>query len=163
MGLGPVLRMARQSTMEAQTESSRIICDLSVEESIRESMVEQGVVPVLRDLMLSPCSHWAQQHAALAMANISECKVGQEAIIDNGVLPVLLQLAVDGGFQDLELHRLAVFILANVSTCLAERVVTSLGHHLITVWMSSVDGMRDERLKLHAARARSSLSSVLVA
>jgi hypothetical protein len=84
--------------------------------------------------------------------------IQQEAIINAGVLPTLLSLATDGPYQSSELRRMAVFILANVSATFSSRVVHALGRKEVACWIDSVEGLRDERLKLHAVRAKEILS-----
>ncbi len=157
-GLDPIFRMAREPFLESQLEAVRTLCDLSAEESLQQPLCELGVVEVLRDLMVSSASAWAQQHAALALANLSECKICQEVIISSGILPVLLSLSTNGPYQSTELRRLATFIFANVASSSAAGVISCLGQDRVTAWMGSVDTLMDERLKLHAERAREFLA-----
>jgi hypothetical protein len=164
-GLGPIFRMARSPFVDAQVEAARTLADLTAEESIQPALCEEGTVELLRDLLSSSCSEWAQHHAAVALANLSDCRQCQRAIIDSGVLPVLLSLAVDGPYQSAEIRRLAVFVLANVSSLMAEQVLKSLGHvaghahsaPALVSWMSGVDGIVDDRVKFHAVRAKQNL------
>jgi hypothetical protein len=159
-GLGPIFRMAEEPFLESKVEASRTLCDLSVDESLRSQLCEAGCVPVLRDL-ISCDSQWAQHHAIASLANLSENPQCQESIIEAGVLPVLLSLAVNGSYQSAELRRLAVYVLANVSSSLATRVVTELGKTELSTWSTTVESLADERLRIHAIRARDSLRTVL--
>jgi hypothetical protein len=45
-------------------------------------------------------------------------------------------------------------ILANLSSRMAARVVDVLGSLAVSNWISSVDSLKDERLRLHASRAK---------
>lgn len=75
-------------------------------------------------------------------------------MIDAGVLPALLALATDGPYNTAEVSRESARILANLSTRMASRVVEVLGVRAAKEWMATVDCLVDERLKLHASRAK---------
>lgn len=160
-GLGPIFRMAQSQFLESQTEASRTLCDLSMEESLRQSLCESGCVPILRELLLST-SEWAQHHATVALANLSDCWECQEYIVNGNVLPILLNLGSDGAYQYSEIRILAVYILANVSSRLASQVIAAMGRGEVNTWVTAVDGFADERLKLHGVRAREALAVALV-
>jgi len=161
-GLGPILRMAQQPFMEAQVEAARSLCDLSVEVELRPQMCEMGCVEVLRDLIAHSSSEWAQQHAIACIANLSEVPACHGSIIASGVVSVLLSLAVDGPYQSAELRRLAVFIIANLSANVAQHLVNALGPREVSGWVNTVDSLVDERLRIHAIRARENFQLVLV-
>lgn len=82
-------------------------------------------------------------------------------MIDAGVLPALLTLATDGPYHTAEVSRESARILANLSSRMAARVVDALGPQATANWMASVDNLLDDRLKLHACRAKESLQSVV--
>jgi hypothetical protein len=84
----------------------------------------------------------------------------QEAIIDAGILPALIKHATDGPYHHSEMSRESARILANLSQRLASRVVAVLGTRTVANWIESVDMLSDEKLKLHASRAKESLSVV---
>lgn len=76
-------------------------------------------------------------------------------------MPDLLKLAVDErSFETVEKSRLAVYILANLSSTprLADHVVTALGRQMVAEWIVGIDDMKDERLKIQAERAKEGLS-----
>lgn len=75
--LGTIFRMAQESKLEAQLEASKILCDLSMEENMRQSLCDGGCIPVLRNLITSSHSDWTKQHALLALANLSDSTIHQ--------------------------------------------------------------------------------------
>lgn len=75
-------------------------------------------------------------------------------MIDAGILTALLTLAIDGPYETAEISRESARILANLSSSMAIRVVHVLGAQAVAVWLTSVDNFQDERLKLHACRAK---------
>jgi hypothetical protein len=157
--LKPIIEMAKCGFMEAQLEACRVMCDLSVHDGMQQHMCDNGCIQVLVDLASSPCE-WTRQHAFLTLANLSEAQSCQEAIIDAGILPVLLKQAKDGPYNLAEMSRESARILANLSSRMASRVIAVLGHHAVTNWINSVEDLNDERLRLHASRAKESLSVV---
>jgi hypothetical protein len=87
-------------------------------------------------------------------------------LIDAGVLPVALALAIDDSsssqsFDMREIKREAARIIANLSARFGTRVVSSVGSEALSSWIDSVETIADERLKLHAERVKSLLSEVL--
>lgn len=82
-------------------------------------------------------------------------------MIDAGVLPILLILATDGPYTTSEMSRESARILANLSSRMAGRVVDVLGPRQVTKWLASVDFFKDDRLKLHASRAKECLKETL--
>lgn len=159
--LEPILRMAACDKREAQLEASRILCDLSTDESMPQLLCEGGCVSVLRDLLSNTVCDWARLHAVSTLANLSDSALCQEAIIKGGVLPILLQFAADGPYQTAELRRLAAYTLANVSKRLSPLVIATLGPTQVSGWLKSIDNFKDQRLKLQALRAKEFLSVLI--
>jgi len=77
------------------------------------------------------------------------------------VLPVLLSLVKNGPYSSAVSGRESARLLANLSDCLANRVVTALGEKAVLEWMQSVDGLSDMFLRQQAIRARYSLASAV--
>ena len=44
--------------------------------------------------------------------------------------------------------------LANLCVGLAPKIIRTLGRQLTTNWIDTIDNLKDERLKLHAERAK---------
>lgn len=158
--LEPLIEMASEACVEAQLEAARMFCDLSENESMQFALLQSGGVLALVSL-LARGSEMTRQHAALALANLSESQYCQESIIDAGVLPVLIGLATDGPYSSSGMRREGARLLANLSDRLAARVVAVLGRDSVCKWMAGVDNLTDARLRVHAMRARSSLQTVI--
>ena len=69
--------MAREPTVEAQLEAARILCDLSLDMGLQQTLVDHGVMDVLRELISSSPSEWAQQHAIAALSTLSDAQIFQ--------------------------------------------------------------------------------------
>lgn len=159
--LQPILQMAKSNQLEAQLEAAKIFCDLSLHDSMQQLLCDSGCVQSLViDLMRCDAYEWTSHHAIFALANLSEAQCCQDAMIDAGILPVLLAFAKDGPYNNAERSREAARILANISARVAARVVSILGPRTVSKWLDSVDTFADDRLKLHALRARDSLAVV---
>ena len=147
--------MAKSGKVESQLSASRMICDLSLHDDMQQLLCDSGCLQSLvEDLLPLKNCEWTHQHALIALANLSEAQSCQGAMIDAGVLPALLALATDGPYQSAEVSRESARILANLSSCMATKVVHVLGPGAVLNWIGSVDLLRDERLKLHASRAK---------
>lgn len=157
-GLGPVFRMAQSPYVEAQLEAARALSEYSNEEGMRSQMVHLGCIPVLMELLSnSHSSEWVQQHALMAIANLSDCCECHVAIIESGLVPTLLNLCCDGTYQTSEIRVLGAYILANLSSYAATEVTTLIGAPALAAWCSTVDHLNDERVRLHSCRARDNL------
>ena len=156
-----ILQMAKSGQVEAKLEAAKIFCDLTLHDSMQQLMCDSGCVQSLVvDLMRCDTCEWTSHHAIFALANLSEAQCCQDTIIDAGALPALLAIAKDGPYDKAERSREAARILANISERVATRVVTILGPRTVSNWLDSIETFVDERLKLHAIRARDSLAIV---
>lgn len=158
--LEPLIEMASEANVEAQLEAARMLCDLSENEGMEFGLLQSGGIQALVSL-LARGSEMTRQHAVLALANLSSSQHCQEAIIDAGVLPVLICLATDGPYSSAGMRREGARLLANLSDRLAARVVAVLGRDMVCKWMAGVDTLTDASLRVHALRARSSLQTVM--
>ena len=159
--LKPILEMAKCGLLEPQLEAARTFCDLSLHDAMQHHMCDSGCVQALvENLMTCDMCEFTKSHAVFALANLSETQGCQEAMIDAGILPILLQLVKDGPYNTAEMRRESARILANLSARLASRIVTVLGPRTLSVWLDKVDSFHDERLKLHACRAKQSLKEI---
>ena len=159
--LKPILQMAKCGLLEPQLEAARIFCDLSLHDAMQHHMCDSGCIQALvENLLICDICEWTKQHAVLALANLSETQSCQEAMIDAGILPTLLQLVKDGPYNTAEMRREAARILANLSARLASRVVAVIGARTLSTWLEKVEFLSDERLRLHASRAKESLTVV---
>lgn len=156
-----IFRMAKESTIEAQLEASRMLCDLTADTSgMQQAVVDNGGLTILKGLIESSFSDWAKQHAMFALANLADAKIFETAIMKENLLPLLIKYATDGPYNTAEMRRSAVHIIATLCDSCPSEVVKSLGKSFIINWMNTVDSIHDEKLKLHACRAKTLLSKV---
>lgn len=162
----PLLDLARLPSPDAQVLVSKILCDISQNESMQQALCDSGCIDALVRLAAPSANSVARRHAFVALAHLSVSLSCQEMLIDAGVLPVALALAADNSissqsFDMREVKREAARIIANLSARFGAKVVSSVGSEALTTWIDSVETIADERLKLHAERAKSLLSEVL--
>ena len=158
-----VLSMANSGKGEAQLGASQIFCDIfSRSEDIHLVKKYAECLSALVDLVnvdFQSCN----QHAICALAHLSSSHACQELLIrDAGFLKTLLPLcSSDGNYNSIEMRRECARLLANISNCRgtagAKQVVTSAGQHNVESFLQSVDTLKDDRLRVHAERAKVSL------
>jgi len=157
-----IFGMAIQRNVEAQCEAARIICDLSLDSTLQQLLVDRGVLPILRDIICNSLCPGAQQHAISSLSNLSDAQIFPTHIIKEGLVPHLLKLAADGPYHTAELRRSAVHILANLCQGNSTDVANAIGQRDLCVWLNKVDEFKDDRVKVHAKRARDCLRDVVV-
>lgn len=156
-GLGPLFRMAQSPYVESQLEAVKSLYDLSNEEGLRVQMASLGCVSVLVDLLHVSQSEWVQQYALLTLANFSDSRECLKIIVESNVLVTLLSLCCDGSYQTAEIRMLGAYILANVCGHNAALVVDSIGQNVLGAWLPTVNNLKDDRVRLHCARAKDNL------
>lgn len=154
----PILRLASSLYYEDMIEASKMLCGFSCDEDIKQALCDSSCIDVLLRLTSIENPSLARQHAVTCLANLSQqhgpC---QEALIDAGVLPVLLEVVSNGSYDTAELRREGARALANLSSRLAQRVVSTVGEQQLEIWFATVDDLTDERVRLHAIQARDEL------
>ena len=81
--------------------------------------------------------------------------LAQDILLNNSAfLPTLMRYTVDGPYDSSEMRRECTRMLANICAGLAPRVVGNLGVDAVSSWVSGVSDLKDERLRMHAERAR---------
>jgi hypothetical protein len=161
--LNSVISMAKDGTLQSEIEAARILCDLATDISMQQILVDRGCLVVLKDLICGAHSDWAKQHAVIALSILSDAKVFQSAIMKTGICSELLHLANDCPYERAELSRSAVHILANVTSDCSPELLKSFNAKDVSAWIKQVDNLKDERLMVHAARAKESLSRAVYA
>lgn len=73
--LDMIFSMAIQRNVEAQCEAARIICDLCLDSTLQQMLVDRGVLPILRDIICNSFCSWAQQHAISALSSLSDAQI----------------------------------------------------------------------------------------
>jgi len=156
----PLIEMATEC-FEAQVEAARMFCDLSRNQCLHDMLADSGCVTALVSLALRG-PELARMHAILALANLSSSHSCQEAMIVAGVLPVLVDLVVDGPYYTTGMRRESARLLANLTDRLAIHVIAALGTVVICRLIAVVDSLSDSTVKVHAQRAQASLQTALV-
>lgn len=162
--VAPILAMAASGKCESMVNAAQILCDLSLQESMRESISTRDCVMTLVKLTRVEFDY-CNQHAICALANLSSSRSCREFLLnDDSFLQQLLHLCADGSYNTSEMRRECARLLANVcsSRSGAMRIVELVGEDNVSSWVESVDGLKDERLRLHATRAREALQPCLV-
>jgi len=157
--VAPVLAMAGSGKYESQVNAAQIFCDLSLQQNMIEVLCETECVCALVDLCRIDFD-CCNQHAICALANLSSSRNCQEVLLrDESFLQYLLKLCCDGTFHTAEMRRECARILANVCAVRANAVtmLRVMNREVMTEWLGTVDAIKDERLRLHAARAKHSL------
>lgn len=90
-----------------------------------------------------------------AIANMSTYRPCQNILVSNDeFLAFLLSKITNGSHITAEMRRECARTLANLCVGLAPKIIRALGRQFTTNWIESIDGLKDERLKLHAERAK---------
>ena len=69
-------------------------------------------------------------------------------------IPLLLTSVSDGSYESAEMRRECARTFANLCTSHSSKIVNTVGTSNTSEWLSTIDDMKDERLKLHAERAK---------
>lgn len=151
-----ILSLADCPLIESKIQAAQMLCDLSLQEDMHQALCESGCVAVLLDLVKEDCAI-CPQHAMCALANLSSSHYCQEKMLTGKALGHLFAMSVDGSFDTLEMRRESARTLANLCTKYASKVRSCSDN--VSSWIDSVEGIRDDRLRLHAGRAKVSLLS----
>ena len=154
----PILRLASSLYHEDMIEASKMLFGFSCDEDNKQALCDSSCIDVLLRLTSIENPIIARQNAVTCLANLSQqhgpC---QEALIDAGVLRVILEVVSNGSHDTAELRREGARTLANLSSRLAQRVVSAVGEQQLKSWLATVDDLSDERVRLHAMQARDEL------
>lgn len=159
----PILAMASSGMCESQVCAAQIFCDLSLQQNMHEIMCGSECVNALVKLM-NVDFDYCNQHAICALANLSSSRSCQEILVKNtSFLQQMLQLCSNGSYNTAEMRRECARLLANICSVRtsAMRVVQAVGEDNVVSWLHTVDDLADERLKLHAERAKNALHTCL--
>jgi len=161
--MAPILAMVTSGICESQVCAAQIFCDLSMQQNMHEVMCGSECVNALVSLVRVEFDY-CNQHAVCALANLSSSRSCQEILVKDGAfLLQMLQLCSNGSFNTAEMRRECARLLANICSVRtnAMRVVQAVGEDDVTSWLHTVDGLVDERLRLHAERAKNALHTCL--
>jgi len=156
-----VLDMAREKSEQAQLEACRILCDLSDEPEIRQRMADTDCVKTLVDVL--KCNRvLVQQHAVLALAQLSSCQKCVTAIIDAGAMPSLLSLACNGPYFTAAMRRESARIIANVAREKAAEAAMAVGQTELDAWSSRISDLNDVVIRERSQRANAYFRAVSI-
>lgn len=158
-----VVSMADSGVGEAQVSAAQIFCNVSADASKHDMLMHCGCIPALMKLMkveFESCN----EHAVCALANLSSSPNCQDILTkDENFVKTLLPLCsdTDCNYNTIGMRRECARVLANISGAAsgAQHVVECAGINSIVSWMENVENMKDEKLRLHADRAKASLAS----
>jgi hypothetical protein len=179
----PILAMIEStSPIDVQLEGIRILCDFTMSIELHRLLVECHFVDKLISLLTSKnyqciergfgetelnpkleetqstllseesCCH---QYALYAIANMSTYRPCQNILVsDDRFLSYLMTQITNGSYLTAEMRRECARTLANLCVGLAAKIVRNLGLPVTMKWIETVDSLSDERLKIHATRAK---------
>lgn len=159
----PILAMASSGKCESQVIAAQIFCDLSLQQNMLEVLCQVECVHA----MVALCRvefDFCNQHAVCALANLSSSRSCQEVLLQDEIfLHQLLQLCANGTYNTAEMRRECARLLANLCSAKASavKVLQVIDQDHLARWMDSVGDLKDERLRLHADRAKHSLHTCL--
>lgn len=159
----PIVAMATSGKCESQVNAAQIFCDLSLQQNMLEVLCQPECVSALVSLCRVEFD-FCNQHALCALANLSSSRSCQEILFrDEAFLQHLIVLCSNGTYNTAEMRRECARLLANLCSAKASaiRVLQAVGESDMSRWMDSVNDLQDERLRLHAQRAKHSLHTCL--
>lgn len=155
--LKPIIMMS-EGNLESIIESSRIFCVLAAYEGMQQQLCSCGTIQVLLRFLKGDCQI-SKQNAIFAISYLSESC--QRFIVNSDILHFLFELAVEGDYQTLQIRRECACILANLAHRQSQEILSYVGSKVLSIWISKIDSFLDDKLKIHAYRARNSLESLL--
>ncbi len=168
----PLLHMAQGDCHKASREAVLCLAKLSASEDNRTVMKEAGAIPVLVALVKG--SHedgQVRQAAVTALSNLSESASCKPPLVEAGAVSGLLSLVGEGDgcppvsssclYMELETRRESARTLANLSEDHAPLIVREVGKDGIQRFIKTVDGLVDERLRMHARRFKSRMTQAV--
>lgn len=158
-----VVRMSKEGNLEAVEEASRLLFDMSMHDTLLQHMCSAEVFECFQSLLAvdDRIFDGIRHNAVLAIANLSDSQVGQAMVLDTGIISMFLKLACNGSYKTIDMRRESARIVANVASKLAPKVSASVNATELFDWVNTVDDLDDDRLRMHAERAKFSLQTVV--
>jgi len=157
--LAQVVSMASAPDHQSKLEAARILSDMAEDTMMRQPMAAAGCITTLAQL-LSTKKPIILEQAVLTLAQLSECRVCAEAIVQENILPKLMSLTRNGSYATAKMRRESARIIANLADQFASEMVTAIGKEAVQHWMRSIPDLQDRRLKDRCMRARSCFQDV---
>jgi hypothetical protein len=161
-----ILSMAESGIGEAQLGASQIFCDIFSQSHALPHIEKMPECLVALTKLAQVDFQFCNQHAICALAALSSMRTCQEVLTrDDEFLRTIFSLCTDGSYDTIQMRRESARLLANIAgsggDSFASRVVKCAGIESVESWLRSVDDLKDERLRIHADRARDSLSKCI--
>lgn len=153
--LQPIVQLATSTYIEDQIEAARMLCFFSHDETLQQSLCDGQCMRALLQLASPEAPILARQYSFMALANLTTLHGPcQEALLETELLLLLLQNACDGSYETAELRRESARGIANLACRLSARIASKVGEDMLQAWTTTVDGLTDDRLRLHAKQAK---------
>jgi len=167
----PIISMISPSSpLDIQLEGVRILCDLTMSIEYHGILVDcclhQLILLLVQEIDFLNVESYDGDSAAyddsqlgcyalFAIANLSTYRPCQDMLVsDQSFLSYLFRQIADGPHTTAEMRRECARTLANLCVGLASKIVRNLGIRYAEKWIETVDSLKDERLRLHATRAK---------
>jgi hypothetical protein len=157
-----VVSMCRDKTVEAAEAAVWLLHDMSMHNALLQNLCTADVMDFLLSVLAEEYEMFdnAKHGAVMTLGNISESIVGQAALVDAGVISPIMKLACNGPYSNIDMRRESARILANVASKLASKVTGAVSAAELDSWLSSVDDLEDDRLRMHAERAKEMMLAI---
>jgi hypothetical protein len=180
--LQSILSMAKSTHLESKIEAAKILCDLSYQQDLHYLLCDTDCIEILIEFMQIEHDS-CNQHAICALANLSSSRTCQVCplfllllslphppflvrpilLLQSSMMkcssfvPLLFRLVADGPYHTAEMRRECARTFANLCISHGHKIVHTVGTSCASSWLETVEEMKDERLKLHADRAKNHL------
>lgn len=162
LAIEPILKMAESDFVDAQVEASRMLYEFTRNEDLQKYWCDERCMCVLTLLASPDAPEMARHNIFMTLAELASKVDWQELIVESGALPVVMAAVTNGSYETAEMRCECARTLEYLSQShMAHRIPHSVGKEDLRRWCDTVDGLVDERLKLHAVRARDALSHTL--
>lgn len=155
----PILAMAESDDMDCQIEASKILYDFAMNEDLLPCLCDTRCIDIMILLAQENAPEAARHNIFMTMALLATKSQWQEVIAEKQELfCVIMTTVVNGPYETAELRREGARTFESLSLSrVAHMIPSKVGKEPLFNWFSSVDDLQDERLKLHAERAREAL------
>lgn len=139
--------LAGEPADRSKLEASRILADFATDPQYFDHMVT--AVPTLISLLTSSCP-LARQHSMMALAALSEhagCLEAIKATRDVNIFAILMSYTSNGPYYTAKMRRESVRLIKNLADKYALEITSNVGKDNVKMWMESIKGLTDFRMK----------------
>lgn len=158
-----IVQMSKASNFEAIEEASRLLFDMSMHDTLQRHLCNTEVFECFQCLLAidDKLFNGIRHNVVLAIANLSDSQIGQAMIVDSGLVSMIFKLACNGSYTTIDMRRESARIVANITSKLAPKVSAAVPSKELSDWVNEVDDLDDDRLRMHAERAKQSLMTAV--